>query len=67
MTELNAEIKSLEEALGKSETPEVRGRTVIYPNVKIRLKDLIYENQTKMTNTAFFEKDGQIEAKPYVI
>ena len=66
LVELNAEIKALEAALGKTEAPEVRVRGFIYPNVNIKLKEMTYENQSKTTHTAFFEHDGQIQARPYV-
>ena len=66
LVELNAEMKSLEEALGKAEAPEVRVRKVVYPNVNIKLKELTYANQSESTNTAFFEEDDRIESRPYV-
>ncbi len=66
LVELNAEIKSLEESLGKADAPEVRVRRVIYPNVNIRVKELTYENRSESTNTAFFEHDGVIESRPFV-
>jgi uncharacterized protein len=66
LVELNAEIKSLEESLGKADAPEIRIRRTIYPNVSIRIKDLNQENRTESTRTAFFEHDGLIESRPYV-
>jgi hypothetical protein len=63
---LNADIKALEEALGKAQAPEVRVRRAIYPNVRIKVKEMTYENQSQTTNTAFFEHDGEIQARPYV-
>ena len=66
LVELNAAIKDLQEALGTSEEPEVRVRRIIYPNVRIRVKDFTLENQTKSSNTAFFEQDGEVTTKPFV-
>jgi hypothetical protein len=67
LVELDAEIKALEAALSKTEAPEVRVRRFIYPNVNIKLKEKTYENPIKTTYTAFFEHDGRIQARPYVI
>lgn len=66
LVELDAEIKSLEESLGKGETPEIKVRKIIFPNVKIRIRDFIHENRTEETNIAFFEHDELVESKPYV-
>jgi uncharacterized protein (DUF342 family) len=66
LVELNAEVKSLEESLDKAETPEVKVRKIIFPNVKIKIRDFIHENRVEETNAAFFEHDGLVESKPYV-
>ena len=64
--ELNREITVLEEALSSAETPQIKVARVIYPNVKIHIKEMSYLNQAEVQNTLFCEKDDQIEAMPYV-
>ena len=57
---------SLEEALVSAETPQVKAARVIYPNVNIRIKEMVYLNQNELTNTLFCEQEGEVQAMPYV-
>ena len=63
---LEREIVTLEEALGAAETPQIKASKVIYPNVNIHIKELVYLNQNELTNTLFCEKEGEVQAMPYV-
>ena len=64
--DLNREIATLEAALDSAEAPQIKATRVIYPNVNIHIKEMVYLNQNELRNTLFCEEEGQVQAKPYV-
>ena len=65
--DLEEEIVLLGQRMSKAESPQVKVGRAIYPNVQVRIKDLLFENQSELTYTAFCEEEGRIQAKTYVV
>ena len=62
LEELSDDIKELQEVLSQSDSPQIEAR-VIHANVRVRIKDLTYLNQSEVSHPLFCIEDGQIQAK----
>jgi uncharacterized protein len=66
LEELDEKINDLEEAVSKAAAPQVRAIKRIYPNVELRIKSFVKENQTELSCTVFFPEGALIQSKAYV-
>jgi uncharacterized protein (DUF342 family) len=63
--ELTEEITTLEETLAKTDTAQVKVNKIMHPNVHIRIKDLLYNNESEVSASIFREIAGEIQPGPY--
>jgi uncharacterized protein (DUF342 family) len=63
--ELTDEIGALQETLAKTDTAQVRVSKIMHPNVHVRIKDLIYKNDSEVSASIFREIEGEIQPGPY--
>jgi uncharacterized protein (DUF342 family) len=62
---LTDEITALQESLAKTDTAQVKVNKIMHPNVHIRIKDLVYKNESEVSATIFREIEGEIQPGPY--